>query len=286
MGLGVARTLVRAGFETLGCDLRPEALRSLERDGGVSCTAPSAMGSRCQVVIVLVVNEAQTEEALFGPAGAVSTLHPGSVVISSATVSPNYAGDLGRRLGENGILMLDAPVSGGAARAAEGKLTMMTSGPAEAYAKCEDVLGSVAATVYHLGDAHGMGSRVKMLNQLLAGVHIAAMAEALALGIREGVDLKVLYEVITHSAGNSWMFENRAPHVLEGDYTSLSAVDIFVKDLGLVLDAARATKFPLPLSAAAHQMFMMASSAGHGREDDSAVIKIFPGIELPSCAKA
>jgi len=104
----------------------------------------------------------------------------------------------------------------------------------------------------------------------------------MALGLREGVDPNALYEVITHSAGNSWMFENRVPHILANDYTPLSAVDIFVKDLGLVLDTARATKFPLPLSATAHQMFMAASTAGYGREDDSAVIKTFPGITLPN----
>ena len=103
--------------------------------------------------------------------------------------------------------------------------------------------------------------------------------------LREGVDPDALYDVITHSAGNSWMFENRVPHILKGDYTPLSAVDIFVKDLGMVLDTARTSKFPLPLSAAAHQMFMMASTAGHGGEDDSAVIKIFPGIELPGKAE-
>ena len=103
----------------------------------------------------------------------------------------------------------------------------------------------------------------------------------MALGLREGVDPKALYEVITNSAGNSWMFENRMAHVLAGDYTPLSAVDIFVKDLGLVLDTARATKFPLPLASTAHQMFMQASSAGFAKEDDAAVIKIFPGIELP-----
>jgi 3-hydroxyisobutyrate dehydrogenase len=136
--------------------------------------------------------------------------------------------------------------------------------------------------VYRLGAAHGIGSKIKIVNQLLAGVHIAAAAEAMALGLREGVDPEALYEVITHSAGNSWMFENRVPHILAGDFTPLSAVDIFVKDLGLVLDTARRSKFPLPLSAAAHQMFMTASSAGHGGEDDSAVIKVFPGIDLPA----
>jgi putative dehydrogenase len=142
----------------------------------------------------------------------------------------------------------------------------------------------MAAKVYRLGPAAGNGSKVKIINQLLAGVHIAAAAEAMALGLRQGVDPGALYEVITHSAGNSWMFENRMAHVLAGDYTPLSAVDIFVKDLGLVLDTARASKFPLPLASTAHQMFLQAASAGFGREDDSAVIKIFPGIELPGPA--
>jgi len=159
---------------------------------------------------------------------------------------------------------------------------MMTAGPPAVYAKIEEVLAGMAGKVYRLGSAHGLGSKVKIVNQLLAGVHIAAAAEAMALGLREGVDPQALFEVITHSAGNSWMFENRVPHILSGDYTPLSAVDIFVKDLGLVLDTARKSKFPLPLSAAAHQMYMMASTAGHGREDDAAVIKIFPGIELPA----
>jgi 3-hydroxyisobutyrate dehydrogenase len=142
----------------------------------------------------------------------------------------------------------------------------------------------MAGKVYRLGDRAGNGSKVKIINQLLAGVHIAAAAEAMALGLREGVDAAALYDVITHSAGNSWMFENRMAHVLAADYTPLSAVDIFVKDLGLVLDTARATKFPLPMASTAHQMFMQASSAGYGREDDAAVIKIFPGIQLPQKA--
>ena len=183
-----------------------------------------------------------------------------------------------------GLLYLDSPISGGAAKAASGQMTMMTAGSTEAYAKAGGVLEAMAANVYRLGDKAGNGSKVKIINQLLAGVHIAAAAEAMALGLREGVDPAALYEVITHSAGNSWMFENRMAHVLAGDYTPLSAVDIFVKDLGLVLDTARHSSFPLPLASTAHQMFMQASAAGHGREDDSAVIKIFPGITLPESA--
>ncbi|MFZ1181718.1 MAG: L-threonate dehydrogenase [Herbaspirillum sp.] len=281
MGLGVARSLLRAGFKVHACDVRREVLDTFAAEGGVTCANPAEMGEMADVVITLVVNAAQTETVLFSEHGAASTLKRGSVVISSATVAPDFAIALGQRLVEKGLLMLDAPVSGGAARAASGEITMMTSGPVDAYARVEDVLDGMAGKVYRLGDAHGIGSRVKIINQLLAGVHIAASAEAMALGLREGVNPDALYDVITHSAGNSWMFENRVPHILNGDYAPLSAVDIFVKDLGLVLDTARRSKFPLPLAAAAHQMFMMASTAGHGGEDDSAVIKIFPGIDLP-----
>ncbi|WP_186096064.1 L-threonate dehydrogenase [Burkholderia gladioli] len=281
MGLGVARSLLRAGFRVHACDLREDVLAAFASEGGVPCATPAELGARCDVLITLVVNAAQTEAVLFGEQGAVPAMRAGSVVISSATVAPDFALQLGARVEAAGLLMLDAPVSGGAARAASGEMTVMSSGPAEAYAACEDVLAAIAGKVYRLGAEHGAGSKVKIINQLLAGVHIAAAAEAMALGLREGVDADALYEVITHSAGNSWMFENRVPHILDGDYTPLSAVDIFVKDLGLVLDTARRSKFPLPLSATAHQMFMSASSAGHGGEDDSAVIKTFPGITLP-----
>ncbi|QQE06382.1 NAD(P)-dependent oxidoreductase [Cupriavidus sp. ISTL7] len=281
MGLGVARSLLRAGFRVHACDVRDEVLRGFANEGGIACATPAELGAQCDVVVTLVVNAEQTEAVLFGEQGAVARMKPGGVVIASATVAPDFAAELGARIEAAGLLMLDAPVSGGAARAASGEMTMMTSGPAAAYAACEDVLEAIAGKVYRLGEQYGAGSKVKIINQLLAGVHIAAAAEAMALGLREGVDPDALYDVITHSAGNSWMFENRVPHILNGDYTPLSAVDIFVKDLGLVLDTARRSKFPLPLSATAHQMFMSASSAGHGGEDDSAVIKTFPGITLP-----
>ena len=285
MGAGMAASLRRAGLHVHAFDVREGAAAAFAREGGTACTSLSQMAQACEVIVSVVVNAAQTEQVLFGegPAGGLAAaLRPGSVFVMCSTVDPNGSVALETRLENLGLLYLDAPISGGAARAATGQITMMTAGRPAAYAKCEAVLQAMAAKVYRLGDRAGAGSKVKIINQLLAGVHIAAAAEAMALGLREGVDAAALYEVITHSAGNSWMFENRMAHVLAGDYTPLSAVDIFVKDLGLVLDTARATRFPLPLASTAHQMFMQASSAGHGREDDSAVIKIFPGIELPT----
>ncbi len=281
MGAGMAASLRRAGFALCVHDVRAEVAQAFAQAGGTACASPAALGAQCDVVVSVVVNAQQTEELLFGADGCAGTLRPGSVFVMCSTVDPAWSAALADRLDERGLLYLDAPISGGAARAAQGQITMMTAGSAAAYEKAGAVLDAMAAQVYRLGDAPGAGSKVKIINQLLAGVHIAAAAEAMALGLREGVDPAALYEVITHSAGNSWMFENRMAHVLAGDYTPLSAVDIFVKDLGLVLDMARASKFPLPLSSTAHQMFMQASTAGFAREDDAAVIKIFPGITLP-----
>jgi 3-hydroxyisobutyrate dehydrogenase len=281
MGSGMASSLRRAGFELKVFDVRAAAAAAFVGDGNTVCASAAELAAGCDVLVSVVVNAAQTEDLLFGSGGAAAALRRGSVFVMCSTVDPNWSVALEARLAELGLLYLDAPISGGAAKAASGEMTMMTSGRPEAYALCQPVLDAMAARVYKLGDRAGAGSKVKIINQLLAGVHIAAAAEAMALGLREGVDPAALYEVITHSAGNSWMFENRMAHVLSADYTPLSAVDIFVKDLGLVLDLARATKFPLPLSSTAHQMFMQASTAGFAKEDDSAVIKIFPGIELP-----
>jgi 3-hydroxyisobutyrate dehydrogenase len=285
----MAASLRRAGFDVHVFDVRQEVADKFAKDGGHACKSVTELGTACDVVVSVVVNAAQTEAVLFGPnsdgTGCASAMRQGSVFVMCSTVDPNWSVALEARLEKLGLLYVDAPISGGAAKAASGEMTMMTAAKPAAYAKCEAMLNAMAGKVYKLGDHAGAGSKVKIINQLLAGVHIAAAAEAMALGLREGVNPDALYDVITHSAGNSWMFENRMAHVLAADYTPLSAVDIFVKDLGLVLDMARASKFPLPLSSTAYQMFMQASTAGFAKEDDSAVIKIFPGIELPQAKK-
>ena len=281
MGMGVAMSLLREGFEVHACDVRPELVRKVVDAGGVGAESPAALAPRIEVLIVVVLNAEQTESVLFGENGAAPLMRPGSVVIACSTVSPEFAKVLDKRLADAGLLMLDAPISGGAAKALSGEMTVMSSGSPAVYAKCEDVLDAIAGQVYRLGNEAGAGSVTKMINQVLAGIHVAAAGEAMALAIRAGADPEKIYEVITHSAGNSWMFQNRVPHILAGDYSPLSQVNIFIKDLGIVLDYAKKAVFPLPLAAAAHQMYLSASAAGHGAEDDSAVIKIFPGIELP-----
>lgn len=289
MGLGTALSLIEGDHDVHGCDVDPAASAALAAAGGRVGDSPAELASRCRVLIVLVVNAAQVEAVLFGDQGVVTTADPGTLIMQCATVAPDDARRYAQRLAAHGLLMLDAPVSGGAVKAREGALSVMASGSEAAFDLAAPVLDAMADTVHRLGDACGAGSSVKLVNQLLAGVHIAAAAEAVALGLRLGLDARTVYDVVRVSAGNSWMFENRVPHMLDGDYTPRSAVDIFVKDLGLVSDAGRALRFPLPISATALQQFVAASAAGHGGDDDAAVIKVFArlaGLQLPGESSA
>ncbi len=287
MGYGAAVSALKRGIPTWGLDLNLAACERFAADGGRIAASPAELAQHCDVLLLLVVNAVQTEELLFGSGALAATLRPGSVVIASATVDPALPPQWEAKLAERGLWLIDGPVSGGAKKAAEGAMTVMASGKPEAFAAAGDVLDAFAGKVYRLGDRAGIGSTVKMVNQHLAGVHIATACEAMALGMRAGADPAQLYEVICNSAGMSWMFQNRVPHILDGDYRPLSAVNIFVKDLGLVLDAARKLAFPLPLAAAAHQLYLATAAAGHGQEDDSAVIKFYAelaGLELPKGA--
>lgn len=275
MGMGMARNMLDKGHRVVGVDTNAAACDALVAAGGAIAGSPRDAVASADALVIVVVNASQVETVLFGENGAIGSLPKGAVVVQCATVPPGFSRSLGERLAAAGHPLLDAPMSGGAARAKDGQLTIMSSGSADAYARAEPILEAIAGKIYRLGDAPGVGSLVKTVNQLLAGVHIAAAAEAMALGTKAGADPRVLYDVISNSAGNSWMFGNRVPHMIEGDFTPLSAVDIFVKDLGLVLDTGRDVKQALPLAATAHQLFLMASAAGWGRLDDSAVVKLY-----------
>ncbi|MEB5705534.1 L-threonate dehydrogenase [Pantoea anthophila] len=282
MGMGAAQSCLRAGLNTWGVDLNPAALETLRRAGARDAQpSASAFADQLDAVLLLVVNAQQVNAVLFGENGLAAKLRPGTVVMVSSTLSASDAQQIEQQLAQYQLLMLDAPVSGGAAKAASGEMTVMASGSEAAFSQLQPVLDAVAAKVYRVGSEIGAGSTVKIIHQLLAGVHIAVGAEAMALAARAGIPLETMYEVVTNAAGNSWMFENRMKHVVDGDYSPKSAVNIFVKDLNLVADTAKALHFPLPLASTALTMFTEASNAGYGREDDSAVIKIFSGITLP-----
>jgi putative dehydrogenase len=275
MGLGMAKNLLKHGHKVVGVDPSATARDAFKAAGGTLAESPAAAAKTADVVVIAVVNDKQVETVLFGESGAAAALRKGGLVMQCATVPPAFARSLNERLTKSGHALLDSPMSGGRARAETGELTFMASGSPKAFAAAESILAATSAKVFRLGDAPGIGSLVKTVNQLLAGVHIATAAEAVALAAKAGADTRAVYEVISASAGNSWMFGNRVPHMLDDDYSPLSAVEIFVKDLGLVLNTGHELRLPLPMAAAAHQLFLAAAGAGFGRLDDAAVVKVY-----------
>lgn len=275
MGMGMAKSLLRAGLTVQGYDINPAAVAQFVTAGGHGATSVVEAASEADVLVVVVLNADQVTDVLFGKGAAAEALLKGSVVLVCSTVSPTFARQTAETLAEQGLFMLDTPISGGTARAAEGKLSIMVAGANEVIAKAQPVLDAMAANIYHMGTEPGMGSTMKLVNQILAGSQIALAAEALAFGVRAGLDPRQIYEVICNSAGGSFMFQNRVPHMINDDYTPHSAVEIWVKDLDIVLEAGKELRFPLFFTALAHQLFMSASAAGHGRLDDAAVVKVF-----------
>ncbi|MEL6679593.1 MAG: L-threonate dehydrogenase [Pseudomonadota bacterium] len=280
MGYGMAQSLLRAGHETHGFDVNAEAMARFAAEGGAPGDLVEVAGGFDAAVIV-VLNAAQTRAVL---GELLPLLRPGAVVVACATVAPEFAREMAAAAAARDVNYLDAPISGGAVKAAAGQLSIMASGSPAAFAAARPALDAMAETVFELGADPGAGSAMKAVNQLLVGVHIAAMAEAMTFGMTQGVPPARVLEVISKCAGTSWAFENRGPHVVEGDYAPASAVDIWPKDLGIVLDIARGAKFSAPLTAAALQQFLAASGSGLGREDDAAVAKVYArnaGLTLP-----
>lgn len=277
MGFGMATHLLKSNFCVVGYDVYKPTLTRFANAGGLIGNSPAETSKDVDVLVVMVTNETQAESVLYGDLGAVAALPSGASIILSSTVSPAFVSQLERRLqGEGkGLKLVDAPVSGGVKRASEGTLTIMASGTDEALTCTGAVLSALSEKLYVIRGGCGAGSGVKMINQLLAGVHIASGAEAMALGARLGLNTRMLFDFVKNSGGTSWMFENRVPHMLDNDYTPYSALDIFVKDLGIVCRESSSLKVPLHIATVAHQLFLAGSAAGWGRQDDAGVVKVY-----------
>jgi L-threonate 2-dehydrogenase len=277
MGQPMAANIVKAGHAVRGFDVRAEAVTALIAAGGTTATTAVDAARDAELLWLMVVNGDQAEDVLFGgdDGGAASVLPRGALVVAACTQPPSQAARTAARLAAMGLAMLDAPVSGGVVGARGASLTIMCSAPGADVERARPVLAATAKRIFHVGEAAGLGSTAKMINQLLCGVHIAAAAEAMNVAEAAGVSLATMHEIISVSAGNSWMWGDRGPRMMQDDPAVTSAVDIFVKDLGIVLDQGRLARQATPLAAAAHQMFLAASGQGHGKADDSQVIRAY-----------
>ena len=277
MGAPMAENLVRKQFRVTGFDMREAAREALVATGGHAAASAKEAAEGAEALVLMVVNAAQARAVLF-EAGALDALAPGATVILMATCPPGEAEAIAAEVTKTGRHFIDAPVSGGVNGARNATLTIMVGAPSESFARAKPVLDALGDKVFHVGGKAGQGATVKTVNQLLCGVHIAVAAEALSLAQKAGIDGAVLFEIMGGSAASSWMLRDRGPRMLEDEPPVASAVDIFVKDLGIVLDAGRAAKAALPLAATAHQIFLAASVLGHGGRDDSQVVRAYRAL--------
>lgn len=277
MGLPMAGNVARAGHDVTAYDIDPGRAASLADDGVKPASSISQAATGAEVLVLMVATPAQVDGVLFGEDPATSSLDPGAVVMIMATVGPAAVQRWVERLRQQQVEVVDAPVSGGVRRAGEGDLLVMVGGADSAVQRVQPVLDAMAGHAPVVGPAPGDGQKVKLVNQLLCGVHIAAAAEALAYAEALGLDAAATWQVIREGAAASFMLNDRGERMVQPSDEVKSALDIFVKDMGLVLDTGRATSFPSPLASAAEQLFLAGHRAGLGRRDDSSVIEVLRG---------
>ena len=283
MGYGIASSLIKNGHEVYGVDKDKKHIDRLKKAGGKNDEL-SKICKIVDVVVIVVLNSVQTEQILFGKKGIVEQLNKETLIIVCTTISPQFAREMAEKCNQYNIHYLDAPMSGGSVKSENGQLSYMVSGSKIALQKAHLILEATAEKVFQLGEEPGKGSAMKSVNQMLAGIHISAMAEALTFGITQGIEPEKFLEVISKCAGTSWMLENRAPHIIDNDYTPKSSINIWPKDLGIVLDIAKNSNFSAPLTAIAMQQFVAAAGSGLANEDDAAVAKVYAknaGVNLP-----
>jgi L-threonate 2-dehydrogenase len=277
MGLPMAKNLVARGFDVQGFDMRAAPLEALSEAGGSRASTAADAGAGADAYVLMVVNAAQAEAILFQDGGLAALPENGTVVLM-ATCPPSSVEGIATRVAGAGRRFVDAPVSGGVVGAVAGTLTIMAAAPKQTFDAAKPVLMAMGDKVYHVGESPGQGAMVKTVNQLFCGVHIAVAAEAFSLAAKVGLDMRVLLEIVSGSSASSWMLKDRGPRMLQEEPEVTSAVDIFVKDLGIVLQAGRDSKAALPLAAVAHQMFLATSGRGEGNADDSQVIRAYRAL--------
>ena len=275
MGLGVVQSLVRNGFDVVARDINPQAEAAAVAAGASARSTAAGVAQDASIVILLVVDAAQIETVLFGADSAAGALAPGAIVIVSSTVAPAFVTSLAERLARARVRLLDAPVSGGPQRAADGTMTLMVSGEPATVTECQHLLKAISGKCFVVGTRPGAAATFKVLNNQLAAINLAAGAEAMALAIRAGIDPRRFLDVVNASSGASWIFNDRMARALDGDKTPRAATTLLNKDVGIAVETAQTLAFDAPLARAARDAFVAAVAAGHGAEDDAAMLQYY-----------
>ncbi|MEO7115226.1 MAG: NAD(P)-dependent oxidoreductase [Caldimonas sp.] len=277
MGLPIARNLHGRGHRLAVCDIDPVAIAAATAIGIEACDSPAALAARSDVLIVVVVDAAQIDDVLFGPEGVVAAKSRPAAdrlcVMLCSTIAAEDTERFGARLAAHAVDVLDAPISGGPARAGDGSMSMMLAGDPSLLNRHDALLRAMAAKRFYIGPRLGDAARTKLVNNLLAGVNLVAAAEAMALGARLGLDRRALFDVISASSGASWIGSDRMARALDGDWVPRARAAILTKDVGLAVGMAGAAGIATPLGAEALKVFEATLAAGFADLDDAAVIR-------------
>jgi 3-hydroxyisobutyrate dehydrogenase len=274
MGGPMAQNLVKHGFSLVVHDVDPAKTELWRARGATVVGSAAEVAARVERTISMVETTGQAEAVIAGEQGIVHTARSGHVVVSMSTIDPIAARRLADRLASHGIAMLDAPVSGGTERAASGGLSIIVGGASETVAACQDLFRAMGANVFHMGGL-GQGLAMKLINNMLIHVNTVAVAEALVLGVKAGLDPQAIYDVVRVSTGNSYAFEMRVPRMLARDFAPGGTVDISFKDQELETAFAKQLGVPVLLANVTQQVYQMARAAGLNKEDGSAVVKVY-----------
>jgi len=271
MGEAMARNLLMAGFELTIWNRTQARCDALLGEGARKAPPPAAVAAASEVTVSCVTDSPDVREVALGPGGVIEGAAPGSSYVDCSTISPSAAREVAAALSVRGVGMLDAPVSGGDVGARAGTLAIMAGGPDDVFQRCLPVLQAMGETIVRVGEA-GAGQVVKLCNQVAAGLNLLAMAEAISLARRAGVDPAKMIEVVGAGAAGSWMLSNLGPRALRDDFAPGFMVELMQKDLRLVLESASETHTPLPGTALVHEIFRLIEARGRGREGTQSIV--------------
>ena len=274
MGGAMARRLLELRWPVNVFDIDASKVAALQALGATPRADAAQVAAGCGVLIVCVVDAAQTEDVLFGPAGAAQAMRAGQAVILCPTIAPADVEQFARRLAEREIATIDAPMSGGPARARDGTMSLMVACEDAVFERQRAVVEALSQKVFRISGKPGDGARTKLVNNLLAGINLAGAAEALAMARRMGLDLAATLDVIEQSSGQSWIGSDRMRRAIADDYEPRAHVTLLQKDTRLAVEAAAAAGFEGPLGPAARDLFARAASEGLAHLDDAALFKL------------
>ncbi len=278
MGWAMARNLFSRQYQVTVRDIRPDAQSQAAGWGMRVAESPASLAGAVDIVAIVVVNAAQIAEVLLGTPDCLGLLEggkPEQIVLLCSTISPDSTISFAKQLAVRGIIAIDAPISGGPARALTGDMSMMLAGPQAALESLDGLLADFAKHRFHLGATVGDASKAKLVNNLLAGINLAASAEAMAFGMQLGLAPQTIFDIVSASSGNSWIFQDRMARAIQDDFAPRAAAPVLTKDLGLATALAKTVNAKTPLGDAAYARFSETIDQGWADLDDAAILKTY-----------